>query len=132
MNEEVSALVALASDVIDHGHCEGCKVNAADGLAELGLLENALAAAGAIDPRVSARRSLAEHEMRPSGSARDRAESITLTVVFSLPSEPTPESARRRIAELSAVVTEALASEGAVVTRVHTVGERPANWGKPS
>jgi len=44
-------LVGLAGDVIDHVDCEGCKVNAAMGLAALGLLEEVLARTGRPDPR---------------------------------------------------------------------------------
>ena len=43
VDDRESFLVGLAGDVIDHVHCEGCKVNAAMGLAALGLLEEVLA-----------------------------------------------------------------------------------------
>jgi hypothetical protein len=39
-------LVELAEDVIEHVECDGCKVNAAMGLAALGLLDQFLEQTG--------------------------------------------------------------------------------------
>jgi hypothetical protein len=44
-------LVGLAEDVIDHVECDGCKINAAMGLAAFGLLDEFLERTGNPDPR---------------------------------------------------------------------------------
>lgn len=51
VDERAPFLVGLAEDVIDHVDCEGCKVNAAMGLAALGHLDEFLARTGHPDPR---------------------------------------------------------------------------------
>lgn len=51
VDERAPFLVGLAQDVIDHVDCEGCKVNAAMGLAALGHLDEFLARTGHPDPR---------------------------------------------------------------------------------
>ena len=42
---------SLAEDLLEHGNCRGCRRNAAQGLAELDLLHDALARLGVDDPR---------------------------------------------------------------------------------
>ena len=51
VDDRASFLVGLAGDVIDHVDCEGCRMNAAMGLAALGLLDEVLARTGRPDPR---------------------------------------------------------------------------------
>jgi hypothetical protein len=51
VDDRATFLVGLAEDVIDHADCEGCKMNAAMGLAALGFLDEVLARTGRLDPR---------------------------------------------------------------------------------
>lgn len=44
-------LKGIAQDQLEHGRCHGCRVNSAQALAELGLLDMMLAHVGVGDPR---------------------------------------------------------------------------------
>jgi hypothetical protein len=44
-------LMGLAQDLIEHGTCVSCRRNAAQGLAELGMLDEMLTHVGIADPR---------------------------------------------------------------------------------
>jgi hypothetical protein len=44
-------LRSLASDVLEHENCRGCKITAAQALADMGELDQVLARLGIDDPR---------------------------------------------------------------------------------
>jgi len=59
-------LRSLASDVLEHENCRGCKINAAQALADVGELEDVLARLGIEDPRSDAAVATADDENRPA------------------------------------------------------------------
>lgn len=59
-----SWLRGLATDILDHEACEGCRVNAAQALEFLGTFEDTLQRSGVEDPREAQRRRYEEQAAR--------------------------------------------------------------------
>jgi hypothetical protein len=124
-------LTGLAQDVLEHGECDGCKINAANGLDKLGLLQEVLAATGQPDPRPSSGPFAPDHAAAPLPTPRDDAETFQVSVVFSLPYEATREAAKRKLHDVMESVKAAVVAENGVVQGLEQSmlrDYRPAFW----
>jgi hypothetical protein len=100
-------LRGLATDILEHEGCEGCRINAAQALEFLGAFEDTLARLGVEDPREVQRRRWEEHRARAVAGRPPRLRlNLDAEIVLN---EPSPEMEERVWAAVQEAVGNALA-----------------------
>ena len=122
--DKPSFLTGLAQDVIRHGDCKGCKVNAAMGLAALGLLDDFLVHTGLPDPRLPEVPFALIHKIQAPPRLADPPELLyELRLTVSVPEAPTRDDVHRLLDQLTADLGTVVAGSGA---RLHSLSKRGA------
>jgi hypothetical protein len=116
-------LTGLATDVIEHGECKSCKVNAAMGLAALGLLDDFLGRTGLPDPRPPEAPFDLVHKDPPPPRAADPDVLYELRLTVSAPEATTRDDVDRLLDQLAADLGSTVADSGA---RLHSLSRRGA------
>jgi hypothetical protein len=125
--DKPSFLTGLAQDVIQHGDCKGCKVNAAMGLAALGRLDDFLVRTGLPDPRPPEVPFDLVHKDPAPPRLADPETLYELRLTVSAPEAPTQDDVDRLLDQLAADLGSAVAGSGA---RLHNLSRRGARPGR--
>lgn len=125
--DKPSFLSGLAQDVIQHGDCKGCKVNAAMGLAALGLLDDFLGRTGLPDPRPPEVPFDLIHTDPTAPRPADSKALYEFRLTVSASEAPTSDDVDRLLDQLAADLGSAVAGSGA---RLHNLSRRGAGPGR--
>ena len=118
-------LTGLAQDVIEHGDCKSCKVNAALGLAALGLLEDFLGRSGLPDPRPPQVPFDLPHRDAPPPEPADPEALYQFRLIVSVPDATTRDDLDRLLDQLAAELGATVASSRAQLQSMTTGGLKP-------
>ena len=118
-------LVGLAEDVIEHVECDGCKVNAAMGLAALGLLDEFLERTGNLDPRRPQVPFHPAHREAPPSPPADRSVVHEFRLKVVPPDGLTEAEVRRLLEHLTADFGKAVVAREASLESIRRTSGRP-------
>jgi len=125
VDDRAPFLVGLAEDVIEHADCESCKINAAMGLAALGLLDQFLERTGNLDPRPPEVPFRPAHREAATSPPADRSVVHEFRLDVVPPDGLTEAEVRRLLEHLAADFGRAVVARGASLESIRRTSRRP-------